>query len=199
MLQFITYPQSSLSPSEQALAALRGGCEWIEINMPGASYDELHAEVEKVRPEAEKRGAFLIITDHVDWVKDLNVGGVRLTDGAVSPGRARVLIGAAGVIGVNASTFDDAERVRNADVDFIALAPFRGNNAIGIDGIKEIVAKMHDTDLQIPTVALGGVKTEDITELLAAGVNGIAMSSAIATAPDPEAMVKSIISSIGHP
>lgn len=180
MLQFITNPNSQLSASAQALEALRGGCGWVELNMPNASFDELKGEIEKVREEAEKREAFLLITDHAEWAKELNVGGVHLTDGAVTPSRTRVLIGAAGVIGVDAYTYDDVEKVRNLDVDYVMLTPFkRGDKALGVSGVKDIVEKMRNNDLELPTVACGGVEYDDIESLFSVGVNGIAVSSEV--------------------
>lgn len=194
MLQFITDPYAPISAEDQALAALKGGCRWIEINMPNASFNELHDTIEKVRPQAEKEEAFLLITDHAEWAKELNVGGIHLTNNATSPSRARVLIGAAGVIGVNVHTYNDIEKLRNLDIDFVAINPFNDeNNSLGLQGIKDIVEKMRNNDLEIAAVACGGVKPTDIPSLMKTGIDGVAISSAIAKSTDIEKTTREIL------
>jgi thiamine-phosphate pyrophosphorylase len=41
--------------------------------------------------------------------------------------------------------------------------------------------------LQIPVLALGGIKTENIQEVMAVGASGIAMVSAVIASEDPKA------------
>lgn len=200
MIQFITNPLSPLSASLQALAALRGGCKWVEINMPDATFDHLQKEIEEVRATAEKNEAFLLITNHAEWAKDLNVGGVHLTDKEVSPSRTRVLIGAAGVVGVDVNSFDEVEALRNYDIDYVVITPFATTqSSLGAEGVTQIVGKMHNNDIEIASVASGGINADNIKEALDTGINGVAIYNDIADAEEIETSMRKLISIVGKP
>lgn len=192
MLQYITDYSNPVPVSEQVKRVLAGGCNWIQINMPGASEAEIRAVVEDIMPACLEKQAFLILTDHVDEAKNLNVGGTALTlKSEYLPSKARVFLGAAAVVAVSVNTLDDVKAVRSLDVDCLLVTPFRGKALgdptapeLGTEGVKALIDAMHAEDIMIPTVAVGDIKFEDIAPLMEAGVNGIAASEAIADAPD---------------
>ncbi|OPX26100.1 MAG: hypothetical protein B1H05_02955, partial [Candidatus Cloacimonas sp. 4484_140] len=58
---------------------------------------------------------------------------------------------------------------------------------IGLENLKEIINKT-----TIPIVAIGGINTQNLKEILDTGVHGVAIISAILTAPDPENEIRKI-------
>ena len=44
---------------------------------------------------------------------------------------------------------------------------------------------MHDTNINLPIVAIGGIKAEDIPAIMQTGVTGIAVSGAVLDAENP--------------
>lgn len=192
MLQYITDYKSKVPVTEQVRKVLDGGCNWIQVSMPGASDDEISSVVEKIMPLCLEKEAFLILTDHVDLAKKLNVGGVALTLNPIDlPSKTRVFLGAAAVVGVSAHSFDDVTAVRSLDVDYINITPYRngadlGSNAepLGLDGVKNILNEMQAKDILTPAVVSGDVRFEDIDALMEAGAAGLTASSAIANADD---------------
>ncbi len=192
MLQYITDYTSIVPVAEQVKKVLAGGGNWIQINMPGASEAEIRGVVEDIMPACLEKQAFLILTDHVDEAKNLNVGGTALSlKSEYLPSKARVFLGAAAVVAVSVNTIDDVKAVRSLDVDCLLVTPFRGKAIgdadapeLGLEGVKALINAMHAENIMIPTVAVGDIKFEDIAPLMDAGVNGIAASGAIANAPD---------------
>lgn len=192
MLQYITNTESKRSVQEQIREVIAGGGRWIQIRMKGAALDEVRKVVEDVMPLCQEKEAFLILNDNPEWAKELNVGGVHLGKTDMLPSQARVLLGAAAVIGVTANTLDDVLAVRSLDIDYIGLGPFRFTETkrnlspiLGLEGIKSITTQMAAKDITIPTVAVGGIKYEDLSSLiLEGGVNGVAVSGSIANASD---------------
>lgn len=198
MLQYITDYKSAVPVAEQVRKVLDGGCNWIQVSMPGASDDEISKVVEEIMPMCLERQAFLLLTDHVDQAKTLNVGGVALTLNPTElPSKARVFLGAAAVVGVSAHSIDDVIAVRSLDVDYINITPYRngedlGSDAapLGLDGVKAIIDEMQAKEILTPTVVSGDVRYEDIDALMQAGASGLAASSAIANADDITAETK---------
>lgn len=191
MLQFITNTESSVSVSDQIKAFIKGGGRWVQVRMKDASDEEITKVIEEIKPLCIETETFLILDDRVELAKTLDVGGVHLGKEDMLPSKARMILGPAAVIGVTANTIDDVKAVRSLDIDYIGIGPFAQTSTkknlspiLGIEGIKSICTQMNDLEINISHVAVGGIKREDVAALMEAGVNGIAVSGAIANAPD---------------
>lgn len=191
LLQYITNTDSPRSVVDQIRAVLDGGCRWIQIRMKDATDLEIRNVVETVMPWCLELDSFLIVDDRVELAKELQVGGVHLGKMDMRPSEARALLGAGAVIGVTANTIDDIRAVRNLDVDYVGVGPYTDTKTkknlapiLGLDGIRDIVTEMKREEIELPAVAIGGIQVTDVGPLMEAGVNGIAVSGAIAFAPD---------------
>lgn len=193
MLQFITSEISTCNPAEQVKAVIKGGCRWVQIRMKEASDDDIASVVAQIKPLCLETETFLILDDRVELAKKLDVGGVHLGKTDMLPSKARMLLGPAAVIGVTANTFEDIKAVRSLDIDYIGIGPYaqtrtKSNLApiLGLDGIRDICLAMEKDEINISHVAIGGITLEDVIPIMETGVNGIAVSGAIANAADME-------------
>ena len=191
MLQFITNTECKTPVADQVFAVIEGGCRWIQIRMKDASDEEIKKVVETVKPKCMETQSFLLINDRVELAKELNVGGVHLGKEDMQVSKARMILGPAAVIGVTANTIEDVLAVSALDIDYFGIGPFAQTETkknlaptLGLKGIREICYAMEEKEINIARVAVGGIKKEDVLQLLEAGVNGIAMSAAIAFADD---------------
>ncbi len=186
MLQYITDSSSKRSVEDQIKEVLAAGGNWITIDPAGLSDDEIKALVEKIMPSCLEKQAFLLIKDKVELAKEMNIGGVVLSQGSGEfPSHARMTLGAAAVIGVEVATSDQISKLQGLDVDYVVMTPYKGSeNALGIDAIKQLCSYMEEKEMELPRVAAGGVAYDDIAPLMEAGCNGVAMSEAIADATD---------------
>lgn len=191
MLQYITNENAPRSIEEQVKAVLEGGCRWIQLRMKKASDEEIEAVVAKILPLIREKEAVLILNDRVELAKKLELDGVHIGRGDMTPSQARVILGASPIIGVTANTIDDIQLVRALDVDYIGLGPFRHTETkenlapiLGLEGYSRIMSEVNEAEIEKPVVAIGGITDADVEALLATGVNGIAVSGAIAFADD---------------
>ncbi len=189
MLQYVTDSSAKRSVEDQIKEVLAAGCGWITIDPTGMTDEEIKAVVDKVMPECIEKQAFLILKDKVQLAKEINVGGVVLSQGSEFPSHARMTLGAAAVIGVEVSTTDQISALQGLDVDYIVMTPYKnsGNSEskpLGIEMIKELCSFMENKQLELPRVAAGGVAYDDIASLMDAGCNGVAMSESLADAAD---------------
>ena len=203
MLQFITNPESKMPVTDQIFSVIEGGGRWIQIRIKDAPDDEIRKVVEAVKPKCEELGVFLIMNDRVELAKELNVGGVHLGKDDMPPSKARMILGPAAVIGVTANTFADIMAVSQLDIDYYGIGPYRQTDTkknlspiLGIEGIRKICFEMEEKEINIPHVAVGGIKLEDVLPLIEAGVNGIAVSGAIANADDPKKETEKFIAAL---
>ena len=54
--------------------------------------------------------------------------------------------------------------------------------------------QMADLNLKTPLVAIGGITAEDIPDLMATGISGIAISGTVLSADDPAAEMRRLLS-----
>lgn len=191
-LQFITHQTELYSYFESARMALEGGCKWIQLRMKEAPLEEVEAVALQLKPICKEHEAILIIDDHVELVKKLEVDGVHLGKNDMPISQARQILGEAFIIGGTANTFEDVVQYYRAGADYLGIGPYRFTTTkknlspvLGLEGYATILSQMKEAHIELPVVAIGGITYEDIPDILRTGVNGIALSGTILRAENP--------------
>ena len=191
-LQFITHQTERYSYLDSARMALEGGCKWIQLRMKDAPLDEVERVALELKPLCKQHDALLVLDDHVELTKKLEVDGVHLGKNDMPIAEARRVLGEGFIIGGTANTFDDVKAHYQAGADYIGCGPFRFTTTkknlspvLGLEGYRSIIARMEKEGIDLPVVAIGGITYDDIPQLLQTGINGIAMSGSILRADDP--------------
>lgn len=203
LLQYITNENSPHSVTEQIKAVIAGGGKWIQIRMKHASDEEISRVVEEIKPLCEQEEVFLIMNDRVELAKEVNVGGVHLGKDDMPPSKARLMLGPAAVIGVTANDIDDIKSVKSLDIDYIGIGPYKHTDTkerlapiLGKEGLEKLCDYMQTDEINIAHVAIGGITLDDVEDVMATGVNGIAVSSAIAMADDMKIATEQFIAKL---
>lgn len=191
-LQFITHQTERYSYLDSARMALEGGCKWIQLRMKETPLDEVERVALELKPLCKQHDALLVLDDHVELTKKLEVDGVHLGKNDMPIAEARRVLGEGFIIGGTANTFDDVKAHYQAGADYIGCGPFRFTTTkknlspvLGLEGYRSIIARMEEEGIDLPVVAIGGITYDDIPQLLQTGINGIAMSGSILRADDP--------------
>lgn len=206
MLQFITNSDSQINVVDQIKGAIAGGCRWIQVNMKDASDDDIKCVINEVKPLCQESESILILSDRVELVKELELDGVHLDKGAMLPTQAREILGAGPIIGVAANSFSDISQIRYFDIDYISVGPYKHPESstadspiVSTNDYASIMAQIHEQQIELPIVAFGDIVTTDIQGLWATGINGIAVSNAIANANNISAQTAQFISLLDTP
>lgn len=192
-LLFVTNDDASLSHEEQVELACRAGVPWIQLRAKGLPYLNLLLLARRVREITSKFGVKLFINDNVRVAREVCAEGVHLGEYDMPPVAARQLLGAGVLIGGTAHTAQDLERLYHQGVDYIGIGPFRFTETkkenlkpeLGSDRLRELVQTARGFRRRVPVVAIGGIREGDIADLIALGLDGVAISSCIANAADP--------------
>ena len=199
-IQFITNPSSRFTLHEEVEMALRGGCMWIQLRMKDASDEEAEKTALDIQALCKEYHATFIIDDRVDLVKKVEADGVHLGKNDMPIREARKILGEAYIIGGTANTIEDIRNLAMQKVDYIGCGPFRYTSTkknlsplIGLDGYRTLMKQMQDEFIETPIVAIGGITYDDIAEVMATGVNGIAISGAVTNAENPEEEMRRMI------
>ncbi|MBN4051376.1 thiamine phosphate synthase [bacterium AH-315-M05] len=203
---YITQDVPGYSHSELAERACKGGADWAQLRVKGASYKIWKEIALQVKAVCQKYNATFIINDNVELAKEIEADGVHLGSNDMNPAEAREVLGINFIIGGTANTFDDIEHLLEQKVDYIGLGPFRFtatkkdlSPVLGLDGIKTILC-LAAVRPAVPIIAIGGIKLNDIKELIEVGIHGVAVSSAINLTEDKLAMTEKFLEQLTiHP
>ena len=202
-LQFITNSNDANELTASVNAVLQGGCRWIQLRMKDASEEQIIEAAYAVKALCRRYNATFIIDDHVEIVKIVQADGVHLGLNDIPIMQARSQLGEGFIIGGTANSFENILQHYNDGADYIGCGPFKFTTTkkklapiLGLDGYKEIIKRMGDSDIYIPVVAIGGITSEDVPSIISTGVDGVAISGAILNEPNPVEETKKIIKMI---
>jgi thiamine-phosphate pyrophosphorylase len=172
---------------EDVKAALRGGVRIVQYREKTLSKKRMIAEAKELAQICNGKAIF-IVNDSIEVALASDADGVHLGPDDISVSEARRILGPGRIIGVTASSVQDAKRFEKMGADYIGLSPIFATGTksdagkpIGLKAIKEARKK-----LRIPFVAIGGINLDNLPSVLDAGATRVCMISAVLTAEDVE-------------
>lgn len=131
-------------------------------------------------------GAKLLVNDRVDIAIAVGADGVHLGQESLPAHAVRKIAGDNFLIGVSTHGIDEALQAEKDGADFITLGPIyhtpsklRYGDPIGVDILRQVKSKV-----SVPVLAIGGIKTDTVNEVLNAGADGVAVISGILAVED---------------
>jgi len=198
-LQFISQGETADQQLQGIQTVLDGGCKWIQLRYKNASLTDIHNLGLRVKMLCEAYDATFIINDHVRIALNLDADGIHLGLEDAPVKEARQLLGSNKIIGGTANTWQDVLNRIEEKVDYIGLGPLRFTKTkerlspiLGLEGFQDILTKKIALGNITPIYAIGSVTSEDIPALLACGVYGIAVSSALLERPNAAPIIQTI-------
>jgi thiamine-phosphate pyrophosphorylase len=181
--------------------ALKGGVRGVQLREKDLSSRELYELAYDMRKLTNRYGARLIINDRLDIALAVDADGVHLGLNSIPIHRVRRLIGEEKLIGLSCHNQVNAIMAQEKGADFITFGPVyytpskaQYGKPVGIDKL-EIASHL----LDIPIYALGGVKRENIAQVIASGADGVALVSAIIASDDPRAEAQAMTALLPPP
>jgi thiamine-phosphate pyrophosphorylase len=179
-------------------AAILGGADTIQLREKDYSGRELLQAGTVLRQLTRELGARLIVNDRIDVAKAIDADGVHLGQGDLPIEVARAILGPDKIVGLSTHNVAEAVAAERAGANYIGLGPMKPTQTkldtepvVGPAGIKEV--RRH---VALPIVAIGGIKQEDVAEIIRSGANAVAIISAIVGSDDVEGaarMVRAIV------
>jgi thiamine-phosphate pyrophosphorylase len=177
--------------------ALAAGCRWISLREKDLPDDEQVPLVRVLLPMTRRHGALLTVHGEAALAKLAGVDGVNLPAGSDTIA-ARALLGPQKLIGVSIHTVGEAEALDPAVVDYAVAGPAFETVSkpgygpeIGRKGLAEIARAA-----RVPLLAIGGINTLRIAEVIAAGCAGVAVMGGVARAADPAREVGALVATL---
>jgi thiamine-phosphate pyrophosphorylase len=170
-------------------AAVRGGVSAVQLREKSRPIPEYVDIARRIQEVLQPSGVPLIINDRVDIALAVGGAGVHLGQGDMPPGEARKLLGPDAVIGLSVETPEQAAAAEHLDVDYLGVSPIFPTptktglmTAWGLQGLRLLRSRSRHR-----LIAIGGINSSNAAAVMDAGADGVAVVSAICSAPDPEA------------
>lgn len=167
--------------------SILGGVTIVQLrekNMDTLDFYNLGLDVKEI---TSRHNIPLIINDRVDIALAVDADGVHVGQSDMPCSVTRALIGDDRILGVSATSIEEAEKAERDGADYI------GSGAIFPTNTKDDASLITKNDLEnivnsvnIPVVAIGGITTENASELNGIGIEGLSVVSAIMKSDNPK-------------
>jgi len=191
-LYVVTDPRLSKGRSHEEVCAkaIEGGANVIQLRDKDATTKQLCDYGRRLRELARKAGALFIVNDRVDVALAVDADGVHVGQDDLPAQEARRILGRGKIVGVSTSNLEDARIAAEAGADYVAIGAIYETRSVKADAGTpvgpEAVANLRK-HTKLPIVAIGGINRSNVSEVVRAGADGIAVISAVVSADDIKA------------
>ncbi len=171
---------AGLTNAQITRQALSAGIKVIQLREKNRSQKEIFNEALAMKALTSKHKAALIINDHIDIALAVNAEGVHLGQEDMPVTEARRIMGRNKIIGVSTHSLKQAQKAEDEGADYIGFGPIFQTNTKDAGkpkGLKTL-QKIRE-HIRIPIVAIGGIASENIKEVLMSGADAAAIASGI--------------------
>jgi thiamine-phosphate pyrophosphorylase len=182
-----------------AAAAVRGGATLIQLRDKTGSTPELVRAARAIKAALAGTGVPLLINDRVDVALTAKADGVHLGREDISVPEARRLLGPGAIVGATVRGEADIAALAPEATDYVCIGGIftttSKNNPdapVGLAGLARLALKVREAAPGIPVGAIAGINEANAGAVINAGAEGVAVVSAVVSAPDPEAAASRI-------
>jgi thiamine-phosphate pyrophosphorylase len=193
---------SGLSHAEQVKLLIAGGARFIQLREKHASPREFYDDAEKANAIARSNNVKILINDRVDIALALKADGVHLGQDDLPPEYARQILGDNAIIGFSTHSVSQAIAAAKLPVDYIAIGPiFRTSTkenpdeTVGPGGLTAVRNAIGD----LPLVAIGGITSANLVDVLKAGADSCAIISDLFSGPETIEEKLALLDRIANP
>ena len=171
----------------QVEESLKGGVTLVQLREKHLSFEEFLEEAKEMKELCHKYGVPLLINDNVEICIESGADGVHVGQKDMEAGAVREKLGKDKIIGVSARTVEQAMAAQNAGADYLGVgAVFSTSTKEDAKPLDHEILKAITKAVDIPVVAIGGISSENVSQLKGTGIDGVAVVSAIYGKENPK-------------
>jgi thiamine-phosphate pyrophosphorylase len=183
------------TPLEIVSMAVNGGAAIIQYrDKRGLSTQSMITEALSLKRVTDEAGIPLIINDRLDIALAIDASGIHLGQDDLPIPVARKYLGKEKIVGASVRTESEVETAIAEGADYLAVSgvfPTTTKLDVGLPLGVEMIKKF-STIASIPVVGIGGINVANAGAVIQCGASGIAVVSAVTSAVDPSAAVRSL-------
>lgn len=168
--------------------SILGGVTMVQLREKDLAQEEFQKEARQIQELCKKHQVPFLINDNVELAVEIEADGVHVGQHDMEAGQVRQKIGPDKILGVSAQTVEQTLKAQAAGADYLGVgAVFPTGTKDDADAVSLDTLKAICQAVDIPVVAIGGIKESNILSLKGSGICGVAVVSAIYAKEDPKA------------
>ena len=194
------YPIVDLEVSLHPLEFLIGefaaaGLTWVQLRDKKANSRQLFANAQRLVELARRHGLTAIVNDRTDiaWLSDAD--GVHVGREDLPVEHARKIVGPKKIVGHSTHNLAQAMEAEQSSADYIAIGPVFATTSkvnpdpiVPLEELREIRSRVRK-----PIVAIGGITSQNATQLFDIGLDSVAVIRDLVTASDIRAKISQFL------
>lgn len=191
------YQDSLESFLEKVETACRSGVTIIQLREKNLTTNQYYQLAKQVKEITDAYQVPLIIDDRLDVCLAVDAAGLHIGDDELPVSVARQVLGPDKILGVTAKTVKRALEAETSGADYLgtgAIFPTTTKENAPITLISTL--KTICQTVSIPVVAIGGLTSENIDQLIGTGIAGVAVVRDLMQAEDIEAKTQAFLTKL---
>jgi thiamine-phosphate pyrophosphorylase len=191
---YLTQDLPDRSHIAQAQTACEAGVNWIQYRCLSKTDEEMLPEIHQIAAICDDWGATLILTNHYHLLNEVDAQGVHIEDLEADFLAIKNSIGEDKTLGGSATNINQLKNLQQQGVDYAGFGPFAATQTkpnvyplLGLEGYRDL---KNYREISLPVIAVGGIRLENVANLLATGIYGIAVSAAVNSVENPGTVLK---------
>ncbi|GAB7080201.1 thiamine phosphate synthase [Megalodesulfovibrio paquesii] len=185
-------------------AAVQGGVTLVQIREKDADARDFVELGRALKELLDRHRIPLLVNDRVDVAQAIGAAGVHVGQSDIPFIDVRRILGPEAIIGLSIDTMEQALAVPDLDQvlggaglgpDYLGVGPIYptatkadAGEAWGLEKLTALRRQSHQT-----LVGIGGITAQNAPDVIRAGADGVAVVSAIVSAPDPAAAARELL------
>ena len=191
------YQDSLQSFLEKVEKACRSGVTIIQLREKNLTTNQYYQLAKQVKEITDAYQVPLIIDDRLDVCLAVDAAGLHIGDDELPVSVARKVLGPEKILGVTAKTVKRALEAETSGADYLgtgAIFPTTTKENAPITLISTL--KTICQTVAIPVVAIGGLTSENIDQLIGTGIAGVAVVRDLMQAEDIETKTQALLTKL---
>ena len=191
------YQDSVESFLEKVETACRSGVTIVQLREKNLTTNQYYQLAKEVKEITDGYQVPLIIDDRLDVCLAVDAAGLHIGDDELPVSVARQVLGPDKILGVTAKTVKRALEAEEGGADYLgtgAIFPTTTKKNAPITLISTL--KTICQRIAIPVVAIGGLTSENIDQLMGTGIAGVAVVRDLMQAEDIEAKTQAFLTKL---
>jgi thiamine-phosphate pyrophosphorylase len=175
-------------------AAVRGGVSMVQLREKHCDSRDFVALARALKALLAPASVPLLINDRVDIALACGAEGVHVGQSDMAVADVRALMGSKALVGLSVENMEDIKAAEQLAVDYLGVGPVFPTATKpdhcppwGIEGLHK--ARLAST---LPMVAIGSVNEKNAAQVMATGMDGVAVVSALCSAAQPEQAARTL-------
>jgi thiamine-phosphate pyrophosphorylase len=187
----------SKSGVDAAGKAIRGGARAIQLRDKQLGKGELLTIAQKLRDLCRKSKVLFIMNDYLDIAIAAGADGMHIGQDDLPLSVVRKELPIDRIIGLSTNTLAQARKAEAEGADYVAVGSIfpsptkKSATVVGLERLRQVRQA-----ISIPVVAIGGISSENIGEVMSSGADSAAVISAVLNQKDAESATRRLVKEI---